>query len=382
MKIYYIANARMPNEKAHGIQIAKMCEAFVETGVDVTLVVPRRATEPQSMQEYYNLRVPIQLIRLPVIDWYIGGRIGYLISSVSFMLSCLFFIWQKKRVGEKFILYTIDMDSYSSSVLALSNNPFFSEFHGTKPRTLAQHMLFKRVSGIITINKIIMEELKNNFPYSTARYIIEPNGVDLSEFVRVDKEKARIRLGLPRDARIVLYTGRFFEWKGLEILPQAAILTPTIRWQIVGGEKDDFSRLVRESLPDNLFFAGSRPHNEMYLWFAATDALLVLGTIRDVQSYRYTSPMKLFEYLATGRPIIASNTPAVREIVNEAEVFFYKSDDAQDLARVVEYAIIHSAELASLVKKAMHHAVTSSWITRAERIIKFIVENTNRHINE
>lgn len=376
MKLYYIANARMPTEKAHGIQIAKMCEAFIEAGIDLTLVVPRRATEPQSLQEYYALRVPVPLIRLPVIDWYTGGRIGYFISSLSFMLSYVFFIGWKKIKEKRFVLYTVDMDNYSSSALTFFNTPLFSEMHGAKPYTIAQRILFRRVNGIVAINKIIVEELQKKFSRSRAHYIIEPNGVDLSEFADMGKQNARERLGLPQDAQIVLYAGRFFEWKGLEILPRAAAMTPSIRWQIVGGVEEDFKRLVREPLPMNLFFKEGRPHSEMPLWFAAADALVVLGTVRDIQSYRYTSPMKLFEYLATRRPIIASNTPAIREIVKNTEVLFYTPDDTHDLARVAEYAVMHKEDLRSLTDAAMRHAAASSWHARAERIMQFMQEKT------
>ncbi len=374
MKLYYIANARMPTDKAHGIQIAKMCEAFIEAGVDVTLVVPRRATDERSVRDYYHLRVDVPLVRLPALDWYRGGRLGYFLSSVSFMLSYLLYIGYKKVAGENFILYTVDTDNYSSSALALFPSPLFSEMHGAKLDTGAQRLLFSRVRGIIAINQIIVEELKETFPHASARYIVEPNGVDLSVFAGIDKRDARTRLGLPHDIPIVLYTGRFFGWKGLEILPYAAALTPSMRWQMVGGTEEEFARVVKDPLPANFFLAGSRPHNEMPLWFAAADALVVLGTARDVQSYRYTSPMKLFEYLAAGRPIIASNTPAIREIVSEKEVLFYTPDDAHDLARIAKSAVTHGQELASRIEAATRLAVASSWRARAERIVRFIDE--------
>ena len=162
MKVYYIANARMPTEKGHGIQIAKMCEAFIEAGVDLTLVVPRRATDPRSVQDYYGLRVEVPLVRLPALDWYTGGRIGYLLSSLSFMFSYLLFVWRRKMAGEKFILYTVDTDNYSSSALACFSRPLFSEMHGAKLRTLATRTLFSGTTGIIAINSIIVAELQQN----------------------------------------------------------------------------------------------------------------------------------------------------------------------------------------------------------------------------
>ncbi len=377
MRMYYIANFRMPTEKAHGIQVAKMCEAFIEAGIDLTLVTTSRATDLRSLKAYYGLRTEVPLARLPSFDWYTAGRIGYFFSSLTFMLSYLIFLWHKKISGEKFILYTIDADAYSSSALALVRAPLFSEMHGSKPRSFSQRILFSRARGIIATNKITAGELRKNFPQSRAQYVVEPNGVDLSAFPQISTQDARSQLGLPSDVRIALYAGRFFEWKGLEILSPAAAAAPGIRWQIVGGEREDFTRFVQEPLPQNLFFAGSRPHSEMHLWFAAADALIVLGTARDTQSYRYTSPMKLFEYLATGRPIVASNTPALREIVSEKEVYFYEPDDAHQLARMVQSAVGDGTQSVLRAGAAHRLAEGFSWRARAERVKQFVEKNSH-----
>ena len=377
MKIYYIANARMPTEKAHGIQIAKMCEAFIEEGIDLTLVVPTRATDARSLKDYYGLRVSVPLVRLPALDWYGRGRFRYALSSLSFMFSYVCFLAYKKMAGEHFVLYTVDIDTFSSSALTFLHRPLFSEMHTAKSATIAGRVLFKGIRGIIAINRIIVEELRRAFPHSRAQYMIEPNGVDLASFPKTEKAEARTRLGLPIDIPIVLYSGRFFEWKGLEILPKAAAATPSIRWQIVGGDEEGFEKLVHEFLPANFFFAGSRPYNEMPLWYVAADALIVLGTKRDVQSYRYTSPMKLFECFAAERPIIASGTPALHEIASEKEVLFYEPDDAQDLARLASYAVTHHKELAPKIQAAGRMAAQYSWRSRAERIVRFIKETTS-----
>jgi glycosyltransferase involved in cell wall biosynthesis len=374
MKIYYVANARMPTEKAHGIQIAKMCEAFIEAGLDLTLVVPRRKTDPRSIREYYGLRVDIPTVYLPAINWYGKGPLGYRISSLSFMFAYVLFLIRKQMRGEHFVLYTVDMDTFSSSALTLLRAPLFSEMHGAKVSTISQRRLFKRARGVIAINKIIVEELRQAFPRSSTQYLIEPNGVDLLAFPQTSKQEARERLGLPQDTHLVLYSGRFFEWKGLEILPRAAALTPSVRWQVVGGDKEEFGKLVTEPLPDNLYFAGSRPYTEIPLWCAAADALIVLGTKRDTQSYRYTSPMKLFEYFAAERPIIASDTPALREVVSEQEALFYKPDDPKDLAEVVQQVVTHPQELEPRIVAATQRAIASSWRARAERIMRFMQE--------
>ena len=373
MKLYYIANARMPTEKAHGIQIAKMCEAFIEAGIDVNLVVPSRATAMQSIQEFYSLRVSVPTTRLlPVPDLYTWGRFGYRVSSYFFMAASVVFLWRKKIKGENFIVYTVDLDNFSSSALPLAGMPLFSEMHGGKPNTFAQRFLFRSVRGIIAINPIIVGELKKTFSSSPVRYCVESNGVDGTSFTPADKKEARKRLRLPQEERIVLYAGRFFDWKGLEILPHAAALTPDIQWYVVGGDKESFTELIRGQLPDTMHFAGSRPHEEMRLWYAAADALVVLGTKRDVQSRLYTSPMKLFEYLLSGRAIVASGTPAIRQIVSEQEVLFYEPDNVKDLADKAAYAIGHGADVAGRIAAAERKGHGISWKARADRIREFM----------
>lgn len=362
----------MPSEKAHGIQIAKMCEAFAEAGIDLELVVPTRRTVSESVQDFYHLRVPVAMTRLLVPDLYLYGTVGYRISSYFFMARYVLFLWWKKVKGEHFIMYTVDLDNFSSSALALVPGPLYSEMHGGKPHTLMQRGLFRRARGIVAINCIIAEELKKTFSFSPTTYIVEPNGVDASSFAPREQAQSRKELGLPLEKKIVLYTGRFFDWKGLEILPQAAVCTPNIVWYIVGGDEKQFKQFVKEPLPNNIYFVGERPHKEMSAWLSAADALVVLGTKRDTQSYYYTSPMKLFEYFLSRRPIVASNTPAIRQIVSEREVFLYEPDSASDLAQKVAYATQMSDDVRAHIAAAEQKGKQFSWKARAERIAHFI----------
>jgi len=369
--MYYVANAYMPHEKAYGIQIAKMCEALIEEGVDLTLVLPNRGPQ-ESLQEFYGLRVAIPTIWLPTLDLAEYDRFGYFCMSLSFSISYTLFLWYRLFRGERFVLYTLDTDRYSSSALSFVPRPLFSEMHGSKEHTFASWLLFSRIRGIIAINRIIVEDLKKIFPRSSIRYIAEPNGVDLAMFSPQDKSRARAELGLPPETPTVLYSGRFYSWKGLEIIPRAAALTPEIRWQMVGDTREKFMEVVKESLPANMQFAGSQPYSEMPVWNAAADAVLVIGTKRNEQSYWWTSPMKLFEHMAAGRPIVASATPALKDVVSEREALLYESDNAEDLARNVRQAVAGGASIDALTSQALHTAQDLSWSNRAKRVIHFI----------
>lgn len=380
MKMYYVANAYMPHEKAYGIQIAKMCEALVEEGVDLTLVLPNRGPQ-ESLKEFYGLRVNILTIWLPSLVLTTYDRLGYLCMSLSFSVSYTLFLWYRFFRGERFVLYTLDTDNYSSSMLSFVPRPLFSEMHGAKPRTFATQLLFSRICGVIAINQIVIDDLKAVFPRSPARYVAEPNGVDLAMFSPRDKSQARTKLGLPLDVPTVLYTGRFYSWKGLEIIPRAATLTPEIRWQMVGDTREKFTSVVEEPLPSNIYFAGSRPYSEMPLWNAAADAVLVLGTKYNEQSYRWTSPMKLFEHLAAGRPVIASATPAVKEVVGNDKALLYEPDDVNDLASKARQAVKGGVHIAPLVSRATHTVQNLAWNKRASRVVHFIEITLNESLS-
>src|SRR3989344_9301562 len=380
-KVYYVANFYMPFEKAYGIQLAKMCEALIEEGVDLTLVVPSRGSQG-LLKEFYGLRVEVPTIWLPTLDLASYERFGYFCMSLSFSISYTIFLLYKWLRGERFVLYTIDADRYSSSALSLIPAPLFSEMHGGKSRTFGQRILFWRMRGVISINKIIIEDLKAVFRRSPALYIAEPNGVDLAMFSPRDRTKARAKRGLPLDEPIVLYAGIFYEWKGLEIIPRAAALTPELRWQMVGDTREKFISVVEESLSVNMYFGGGRPYSEMPLWIAAADAVLVLGTKRNEQSYRWTSPLKLFEHMAAGRPIVASATPAIKDAVSEDEALLYEPDNAKDLADKARQAAADGDSIDGLVNRAAQAVQRHSWNERARRVIHFIESTLNESISK
>ena len=175
MKIYYIANARMPTEKAHGIQIAKMCEAFIEAGVDLTLVVSSRGSG--SIEETYSLTHQIPVRRLPVLDLQFLGPLGYRLTAFQFVLGALLYLWLKVLRGERFVVYTVDMDPFSFAPLVWVPRSLYAEMHGVKKLNFLRQRFFNR-AHVIATNTPIAEELVHTFGISPERLLIEPNGVD------------------------------------------------------------------------------------------------------------------------------------------------------------------------------------------------------------
>lgn len=367
MRIYYIANARIPTEKAHGIQIAKMSEALRKAGADLTLVVPRRGKKA-SLKSFYNLAEDVPLIRLPVFPY----RASFLLGSFSFMLSAFLFLLARKLRGEQFLVYTIDMDQFSFALIPFLGAPYFVEIHDAKRRGALFRFLFNRAQGVLTINNIIKKKLCERFGIPGEKVLVSPNGIaeEFFEAGKISQDEARQALGLPRDKRIALYAGQFYAWKGLEIFAEAARLAPDVLFYLAGGARAVFEKITGIcDIPENLVFGGIRPYREMPILMRASDALIVLGTRRDEYSYFHTSPMKLFEYLPTGRPIVAARTPAIADMVSEKEVFFYEPDSAESMAETITTALNNTSTSSSKTTSARSLAEKYTWQNRAENVL-------------
>lgn len=378
MKIYYVTNYRMPTERAHGIQIAKMCEAFIEAGAQLTLVVPRRKTHARSVREFYGLRVEVPKVTLFSFDWYTKGRVLYRLSAFSFMVSSYFYMLRRQHEKGAFV-YTIDGDDWSYGQMPLFSIRYFAEMHGSKPRTIINRLFFRNIAGVITINRLIKENLQKLFSLSPDRVIVEHDAVDASHFLPIPRDESRKRLGLSSDAKLILYIGRILEWKGLEILPEAAkeLASDGVTLGIVGGTREQFEQVTGKSdIPENLIFYGQRAFADMPLWIAAADAVLMTSTARNDLSYRWTSPMKAFEYMACGVPIIAADAPSMREIVSTDNAFLYKTDDAQSLTNEIRTVLENPNEAQHRAAAALRASTAYSWSGRAERILKFMASKT------
>jgi glycosyltransferase involved in cell wall biosynthesis len=374
-KVYYIANARMPTDKAHGIQLAKMCEAFVEQGIELELVVPDRRTSSKTIQDFYGLRVPIAVQKLPVIDWYAHGHIGFFAGSLSFAIGYFCYLLSKRIRGERFVMYMTDIDQFSFFLIPFIGVPYFAEIHDAKAKRRAFILLFRFVAGIITINSIIKKELCATFGIEPKKIIVHSNGIDMSMFLSLpDRDGARNALQIPSDKTIIVYGGKFYEWKGLDAAIQAArLVDQNVDFYFVGGTQDELSKAsgIRD-MPHNVHCVGHKTFMEIPMWLASADFCLVLGTKRNDYSYLHTSPMKFFEYMASNRPVIASRTPANTEIADETEVLMYEPDNANDLVAKIHYALGHRKEMVERAERAYKKVSDFSWEKRAGSIIQFI----------
>ncbi len=345
MTLYYVVNARIPNTKAYALQVMRMQEALGRLA-HVELIAPER---------------------FGVLRLYTGGRLLFFVGSLVFMLLTAAFFIAKRLRGKRFAIYTVDMDTFSGTLLPYLA-PTWTEMHSPKKPSLHNRIFFARVRGVIATTMHTKEALMHTFDMPEHKVIVEPNGVDESALrSTLTKTQAREQLGLPLNEAFALYVGRLYAWKGLEVLPAAAALLD-VMVRVVGGTKDEFEKVVGMSAGP-LQFAGVRPAQEIPLWLAAADVLLVLGTARNKDSLYYTSPMKVFEYLAARRPIVASRTPALLSLIPEPLVAWYEPDNAASLVQALEAA---QAPNPKHQEQGYALAAEHTWERRAQRIFAFM----------
>jgi len=221
-----------------------------------------------------------------------------------------------------------------------------------------------------------MKEALVEAGYPASNIIVAPDAVDINMFdIRVSKKEARARTGLPADKYIVLYTGAIDEpWKGVGVLYDAAKqLSEDYLCVIVGGKPHYVGHFNSLHPPlSNFLLVGHRPHNEIPLYMAAADVLVLPNSAEAEISRVATSPMKLFEYMASGRPIVASDLPSIREILNNGNALLVAPDDSEALASGIQSAVANPNPTETRVAESRKDVSAHTWDNRATAVAAFI----------
>ena len=298
--------------------------------------------------------------------------VRFIISILSFSLSCSWYLlWHAKNED---IIYS--NESLPLLFASLSFSKTFYEMHDFPEKNFYLFGFFlRRMRGILIHNNWKADYAKNIFGLAENKIFREPNAVQIEEFdIQATKKEARDKLELPPNKKIALYTGHLYSWKGADTLALAAReLSSDYLIIFVGGTPEDVNRLkhIYGNNP-NILITGWKPHRDIPLWQKAADILVLPNTGKVNISKFYTSPMKLFEYAASKRPIVASHIPSITELVDDRAVFFVPPDDPSELARAIERVCGDDRLSQSKSLYAYSWVREHTWQKRAGRIVSFI----------
>lgn len=373
MKIDYLANLRLPTYKAHGVQITKMCEEFAALGNDVRLIVPNKHHTVEGSSdpfEYYGLKRNFTFLRIPCFD-FLG--MTYSFSSILYWLdlySFLFMLSVSSAVRAHSVVYVRD------PLLLIPFSPkrhtLAVEVHEIPHNPRRFYRLLSKAHAVIVLTNELKKELSVN-GISENRLLVAADGVDLEQFAHPQsKSEARARLGVPQDEALAFYIGRLDSWKGLDTVYAASeLLWPEVKVVIIGGDDDGEIERLQKQYP-RIRFLGNRPYKELQDNQAAADVLLLPNTAKAAISSKYTSPLKLFAYMASSIPVVASDLPAIREVLNDRNATLVPADDPEALAKGIRQTLASPEASRARALRARDDVKNYTWQKRAEGILAFL----------
>ncbi len=392
MKFYYLANIRLPTEKAHGLQIMQMCEAFASAGADLTLLVARRINTPEMSRiadpwAHYGIDRNFTIRRVPCLDlfpWLPRAEpIAFAVQTLTYLLAL--------SIGLLFRRADVYYSRDPLTLLVLSlfkpRRSLIYEAHqlsGSRLGSALQSRCVRRVGAVVAVTGLLGEALR---AHGAACVVIAHDGIRAQRFADLpDMQTARARLKLPAQAFIVGYTGQLQTLsmsKGIDVLIDAIARLPerSISLCLVGGPASMAdalrSRWIALGLPAERFvFLGQVAPPIVPVCLAAFDVCAMPSPRTEFFAY-HASPLKLFEYMASGKAILSSDLPAVAEVLRNGETaLLFPPGDVNALADALRRLHDDPALRERLGQAARRDAPQYSWQARAERILHVVHKST------
>jgi glycosyltransferase involved in cell wall biosynthesis len=367
-KISYIINYRMPTEKAHGYQVVKTIEALTNKLDYIELIYPtRKNPNKENIFKYYGLKKSFPVKQIKSIDFI---RFSHRIGSIALWLQSIYFLLKLSflQISKQNTVYTRNPEIAWFFKLRKYRTVF--EAHNW-PRSKSGLLKFflRNVDLIVCNSSGTAQKFRQEGLIKT---IVANNGVDLEDF-NIDKntEEMRKELDLPIDKKIVLYLGSFYEWKGIETVLESAKIMQNkkdLLFLLIGGSEKGIEKIKDKYDLTNVMLFKHQSKIVVPKYLLSADILLLPNIAVSKESKLYTSPIKMFEYLASKKPIIASDLPSIREILSKNNAFLFESGNAFDLSKKIEYIISNPEQINSTVKTGYETAKQNTWQKKAEKI--------------
>ncbi len=379
MKIVYCSDALIPDTPANTVHIMRMCNAFANQGHQVVLCAHAEESDLKDIEDVYGFygvenNFDIVKFRCPEIS---GGALIYALKV--------------KRLIKKFepdIVYGRSLYcAYFASMI--KNAKVILELHKGIEKASKEALFFRRIIACSAVKGLVVisESLKE---YYVKEWKIEPEIIKVAHDAAVEPKRTReIEFCNIGDYELNAgYIGHLYQGRGIDVILEVAKLCPTVYFTIVGGNTKDVSywrKRCRECGSTNVQFKGYVSPSEVANYGMKFDVLLApyqekvfCGTeARSKQeTSKWMSPLKVFEYMSYGKPIVCSDLPALRAILKDKETaIFCPCDVPEKWAEAIEW-IMNNRELAIKIGQNAYQEFQNNytWDQRAKKVLDIPVK--------
>jgi glycosyltransferase involved in cell wall biosynthesis len=380
--ILYVTMARIPGERAHSIQIVRMCSALQERGSNVILISPKRGNEfarkakMKDILKYYGLKTPFLHFKIPVLaifngnvrvetlSWYI---MAWTLSSFTLTLYMVLKSFLRKNVyiyvREPLLYILLTIFGWLMKPKIIHEIHELQQFLKDSPRFFWS--LMERSHLIICIAQALSDVVISHLNKGKEHVFTLHDAVD-DEIFKIEYSCPEDLASIKKKYRIIMYTGHLDKWKRPEFLIDMMkyVVESDVALVFVGGKEEDISRLRQyvavNGLNGKVFFLGWRAPAQVPRYFAFADVL-----VHYSPPGKALSPLKIFEYMLSGRPIAAPRAPGVEEVLKDGiNALLFDPLDPADAARKV-MLLLRDKELSEKLASNAKNAALSKYTYRA-----------------
>ena len=380
-----VANARLPSQRAQSLQVLQAASSFARQGVVTALLHARRRETPPlpegtDLFDYYAVPPGARpsLSAVPCVDWIerVPRALQYLparLQELTFARSAA------RRIADGYpgaVVLSRELE-VARAMVRSGRGRVFLEVHRVPGGAARRRWLREAAAGAagtLAISGGVRDDLVA-LGLDPESVRVEHDALDPGRFAGApDRAAARAGLGLSPDEPLVVYTGGLMRWKGVDELVDAARLLPQVRFVIAGGMDADVERLrARAEGLANVRLDGFQPPARVPDYLAAADLAVVPNRSQPAISARHTSPLKVFEAMALGVPLVASDLPALRDVLEHGrDAWLVAPDDPGALAEGIRVLLDDGGLRRSLGENLGARAGEHTWDARARRILRWM----------
>jgi glycosyltransferase involved in cell wall biosynthesis len=377
-RIVYASESIVPSDEANSIQVMRMCDAFAEAGCSVHLVARHASVcrEHIDLKAFYGVERDFEIKHMSFGRGYLG-RHFYGIRAAQFA--------RKRRAEFMYArcAYSALMGCYLqiSTLLELHSLPAPQSKLATK--VLPRLFRHRRLRSIVCISGALKQDLLDQYQYRAKDVHILPDGASIAS--EDDQHSSVLPKSLDENRPIIGYLGSMYPGKGMEIVVQLARRLPEQQFVVVGGEENTLATWKQKAEDlDNLHFIGrvapsiAKQYCKKFTIALVPNQPSVSG-VNGTDIGRWTSPLKVFEYMSQGRPIIASRLPVLEEVLKDREnCLLCEASDVDSWASSIKTLVSDPPLAKSLGAHAKADFESNfSWGIRARRALELVGDGNN-----